>query len=55
VGATVCVRSQPAKDLVWDGPWVKPVDKEILFGHFSGWDEKVINIIKVAVDFPGIF
>jgi hypothetical protein len=51
VGATVSERCESVDDLVWEGPWVKPIDRETLLGKFAGWDERAVNIIKVMLDF----
>jgi hypothetical protein len=37
--------------MVWEGPWVKPIDRGTLLGKFTGWDEKAVNIIKVTINF----
>jgi hypothetical protein len=44
-------RSKPVEDMVWEGPWVKPIDRETLLGKFAGWDEKAVNIIQVTISF----
>lgn len=49
VVAFVSDRSKDPDERVWSGRWVKDVPIEKMLSDYVGWDEKVIDVLKVCV------
>ena len=32
----------------WDGPWASECDAEEFTAHFSGWEDEIVELLKVC-------